>query len=320
MHPTAAAFGAALLVASAGALAESYPVKPVTLVVPYGPGGPADTAARLVAELAAEPLGGRIVVENRPGAATKVAAMQVARAPKDGYTLFECTSSTMLTAALGTGSAFRVDDFTPLTLIALNPFVMSVTPGLPVASARELVDYAKAHPGELNLGSLGPASVEEIIGRWFLRMAGIEMVPVPYKTGLAAAIQDLMAGRIHVMFDAIGNSARYHSAGKLKILGVATAERVSLLPDVPTLTEQGYPVVNGSWLGLCAPAGTPAAIVDKLGKALTAAVRSEEYQRRIRALGAIPQASSTPDEFRQFIHTYVGQWGEMTRALGIQIE
>jgi tripartite-type tricarboxylate transporter receptor subunit TctC len=318
MHRIVVALAATLLTGSA--VAQSYPAKPVSLVVPYGPGGPADTAARLVAELAAQPLGGRIVIENRPGAATKVAAMQVARAPKDGYTLFECTSSTMLTAALGTGVAFKVEDFTPITLIAFNPFVMSVTPELPVKDVRELVNYAKAHPGKLNLGSLGPASVEEIIGRWFLRMASVEMVPVPYKSGLAAAIQDLMAGRIQVMFDAIGNSSRYHNAGKLKILGVATAERVSLLPDVPTLTEQGYPVVNGSWLGICAPAGTPDVVVGKLGAALTAAVASEEYQRRIKGLGAIPQGSPSPAEFRRFIQSYVAQWGEMTRVLGIQIE
>jgi tripartite-type tricarboxylate transporter receptor subunit TctC len=314
------AMACALLLCASPAMAQSYPAKPVSLVVPYGPGGPADTAARLVAEIAAQPLGGRIVIENKPGAATKLAAMQVARAPKDGYTLFECTSSTMLTAALGKGSAFTVRDFTPITVIALNPFVVSVTPALPVNSVRELVNYAKARPGQLNLGSLGSASVEEIMGRWFLRSAGLDMVAVPYKAGLAAAIQDLMAGRVHMMFDAIGNSSRYYQSGKLKILGVATAARVPTLPEVPTLTEQGYPLVNGSWLGICAPAGIAEPIVQQLSKALTAAVTSEEYQRRIKALGAVPEASKSPEEFHRFIQTYVEQWGEMTRVLGIQID
>ena len=202
-----AILAAAGLMAPTMAVAQDYPAaKPITLVVPYGPGGPADTAARLVADIAARSLGQRIVVDNKPGAATRLAALQVARAPKDGYTLFECTSSTMLAGALARSAGFNVQDFAPISLIALNPFVMSAPPELPVANAIEFIAYAKAHPGQINFGSLGAGSAEEIMGRWFARIAGIDMVAVPYKGGLVAALQDLMGDRIQLMFDAIGNA------------------------------------------------------------------------------------------------------------------
>ncbi len=302
------------------AAAQPYPNKPITLVVPYGPGGPADTAARLVAEIASRPLGQRIVIENKPGAATRLAALQIARAPKDGYTLFECTSSTMLAAALAKTAGFTVEDFAPISLIALNPFVMSVAPELPVKTAREFVDYAKARPGQLNFGSLGAGSAEEIMGRWLAHMTKLDMVAVPYKGGLVAALQDLMAGRIQLMFDAIGNSAPHHRGGRIRILGVATEARVDILPDVPTLTEQGLPLVNGTWLAICAPAGTPAPILDRLGREIAAAVASEEYQSKIKAQGTVPLASASPAEFLAFIKSYVGQWTEITRTLGIELE
>ncbi len=317
----AAALAAACsCVAASTALAQGFPAKPVTLIVPYGPGGPADTSARLVAEIAGRTLGQPMVIENRPGAATKIAAAQVARAPKDGYTLLECTSSTMLTASLAKNAGFTADDFTPISLIASNPFVMSVSQEVPARTAREFVDYAKTRPGKLNLGSLGAGSVEEIMGRWFAHSIGIELTPIPYKSGLSGAIQDLIAGRIEVMFDAIGNSTQYYRAGRLKLLGVATAVRVPSIPDVPTLTEQGLPFVNGSWLGVCGPAGLAPAVVQKLSQAIVAAVQSEEYQSRIKAIGFIPLSSKSPEDFKQFTASYLVQWAEMTRVLGIQLE
>ena len=316
-----AILAAAGLMAPTMAVAQDYPAaKPITLVVPYGPGGPADTAARLVADIAARSLGQRIVVDNKPGAATRLAALQVARAPKDGYTLFECTSSTMLAGALARSAGFNVQDFAPISLIALNPFVMSAPPELPVANAIEFIAYAKAHPGQINFGSLGAGSAEEIMGRWFARIAGIDMVAVPYKGGLVAALQDLMGDRIQLMFDAIGNSAPHYLGKRIKILGVATNARVDLLPDVPTLGEQGFPVINGTWLAICAPAGTPAPILDRLGREIAAAVASPEYQSKIRAQGTIPAASASPDEFMAFIKSYVVQWADMTRTLGIELE
>jgi tripartite-type tricarboxylate transporter receptor subunit TctC len=316
----AAATAACLSALGVVATAQDYPSKPITLVVPYGPGGPADTAARLVAEIASRPLGQRIVVENKPGAATRLAALQIARAPKDGYTLFECTSSTMLAAALAKTAGFTLEDFAPISLIALNPFVMSVAPELSVATAHAFVDYAKARPGQLNFGSLGAGSAEEIMGRWFAHTTGLDMVAVPYKGGLVAALQDLMAGRIQLMFDAIGNSAPHHRGKRIKILGVATPARVDALPDVPTLTEQGLPLVNGTWLAICAPAGTPAPVLNRLGREIAAAVASEEYQSKIKAQGTVPAASASPAEFLAFIKSYVTQWADMTRTLGIELE
>jgi len=308
------------LLSSFATSAQDYPAKPITLVVPYGPGGPADTAARLVAEIAGRSLGQRIVIENKPGAATRLAAMQIARAPKDGYTLFECTSSTMLAAALARNAGFTVDDFAPISLIAQNPFVMSVPPELPVNDARAFVEYAKARPGQLNFGSLGAGSAEEIMGRWFAHLTGLQMVPVPYKGGLVAALQDLMAGRIQLMFDAIGNSAPHHHGKRIRILGVATSTRVDTLPDVPTLTEQGFPLVDGTWLAICAPAGTPEPVLARLGREIAAAVASEEYQAKIKAQGTVPASSASPADFLAFIKTYVGRWSDMTRTLGIELE
>lgn len=311
---------AALAAVGTCASAQTYPDRPVTLIVPYNPGGPADTAARLVAELASRSLGQRIIIENKPGAATKIAAIQVANARKDGYTLLECTSSTMLNTILSKNAGYAIDDFVPISLIAINPFVMSVALDVPAKSAREFVDYAKANPGKLNFGSLGAGSVEEIMGRWFAHSTGLEMTPVAYKGGLAAAIQDLMTGRIQLMFDAIGNSAPHYRAGKIRILGVATSDRVAQLADVPTLTEQGFPFVNGSWLAICAPAGTPAPIVERLGREVVAAVGSDEYQSRMKALGAVPASSRSPEEFRAFIRAYLADWSEMTRVLGVQLD
>jgi len=311
---------ATLAVIGTSASAQTYPDRPVTLIVPYNPGGPADTAARLVAELAGRSLGQRIIIENKPGAATKIAAIQVASARRDGYTLLECTSSTMLNTVLSKNAGYAIDDFVPISLIAINPFVMSVALEVPAKSAREFVAYAKANPGKLNFGSLGAGSVEEIMGRWFAHRTGLEMTPVAYKGGLAAAIQDLMTGRIQLMFDAIGNSAPHYRAGKIRILGVATSDRVEQLADVPTLTEQGYPFVNGSWLAICAPADTPAPIIERLGREVAAAVGSAEYQSRIKALGAVPASSRSPEEFRGFIRAYLTDWSEMTRVLGVQLD
>jgi tripartite-type tricarboxylate transporter receptor subunit TctC len=317
----AAASAACLAFApSPEARAQAYPTKPITLVVPYGPGGPADTAARLVADVAGRTLGQRVVIDNKPGAASRLAAMQVARAPKDGYTLFECTSSTMLAAALAKAAGFTIEDFAPISLIALNPFVMSVAPGLPVETAREFIEYAKARPGQLNFGSLGAGSAEEIMGRWVGHTTGTDLVAVPYKGGLTAAMQDLTTGRIQLMFDAIGNSAPQYRAGRIKILGVATAKRVASLPTVPTLTEQGYPLVNGTWLAICAPAGTPAPILERLGSEIGAAVASPEYRSKIEAQGTIPMASQSPAEFLAFIKGYVAQWSDIVHTLGIELE
>ncbi|MGE0801274.1 MAG: Bug family tripartite tricarboxylate transporter substrate binding protein [Lautropia sp.] len=322
IHGTLAAvvLGGALAAAPALAQQPAYPSRPITLVVPYGPGGPADTAARLVAEIAGRSLGQPVIIQNRPGAATKVAAAQFVHAPKDGHTLLECTSSTFLTAALARDPGFRVQDFLPVSLIASNPFVLSVTNDLPVRNAPELVAYAKANPGKLNLGSLGAGSVEEIMGLWFAHSTGTSVTPIAYKGGLTAAIQDLIAGRVHLMFDAIGNSTRYYRADRLKILGVATAERVASLPEVPTLTEQGLPFVNGSWLGICAPAGIPAAVAQRISQAVSAAVQSNEYQTRIRALGFLPMHSESSADFLTFTAEYLKEWAEMTKTLGITLE
>jgi tripartite-type tricarboxylate transporter receptor subunit TctC len=319
----AAAIAAACVLSQASLAAaadQDYPTKPVTLVVPYAPGGPADTAARLVADIAGRSLGQRIVVDNRPGAATRLAATHVAHAPKDGYTLLECTSSTMITAALAANAGFRIDDFAPISLIASNPFVMSVAPNLPVLTAREFVDYAKPHPGQLNFGSLGEGSAEGIMGKWFAHLTDTELVAVPYKGGLVAALQDLMAGRIQLMFDAIGNSVPHYRGGQIKILGVATPQRVDALPDVPTLTEQGFPLISGTWLALCAPAGTPTVIQERLGREIAAAVASEDYRSKIASLGMIAPAAASPSEFRDFIASYVAQWRDITRTLGIELE
>jgi tripartite-type tricarboxylate transporter receptor subunit TctC len=189
-----------------------------------------------------------------------------------------------------------------------------------VATARAFVDYAKARPGQLNFGSLGAGSAEEIMGRWFAHTTGLDMVAVPYKGGLVAALQDLMAGRIQLMFDAIGNSAPHHRSKRIKILGVATPARVDALPDVPTLTEQGFPLVNGTWLAICAPAGTPGPVLDRLGREIATAVASEEYQSKTKAQGTVPAASASPAEFLAFIKSYVAQWADMTRTLGIELE
>ena len=197
---------------------------------------------------------------------------------------------------------------------------MSITKDLPVKTVSEFIQYANLHKGELNLGSLGSNSVEEIMGRWFLRDNGLDLIPVPYKGGLSAAMIDLIAGRIHLMFDAIGNSTPHYRAGKIKILGVATTSRVATIAEVPTLKEQGYPFVNGSWLAICAPKNTPSIIINRLNTEIVAAVESDEFQSKIKLLGSIPAHSKSSEEFKNFINTYLSEWAEMTRVLGVEME
>jgi tripartite-type tricarboxylate transporter receptor subunit TctC len=155
---------------------------------------------------------------------------------------------------------------------------------------------------------------------WFAHLTDTDLVAVPYKGGLVAALQDLMAGRIQLMFDAIGNSVPHYRGGQIKILGIATPKRVDALPDVPTLTEQGFPLVSGTWLALCAPAGTPTNIQERLGREIAAAVSSDEYRSKIALLGMIAPAPASPSEFNRFITSYIAEWKQITQTLGIELE
>ena len=263
--------GLSLLCVS-GAAAENYPTRPVTIIVPYAPGGGTDLLARIVGQELAKRLGKSFIVENRPGGGTVIAAVAAARAPPDGYTLLMGTSTPLaINATLHRNLPYDpVADFVPLALVANVPFVLVVNPSLPVKSVSELIKLAKEEPGSLSYGTSGPGSPHHLYSELFKSMTGIEMTHIPYK-GSVPALTDVVAGHIPLMFVDLGPAQPMIKDGKVRALGVSSAVRVASLPDVAPIAEVGVPGFEAvAWQMLVAPANTPKEIVDTLYKELKA--------------------------------------------------
>ncbi len=305
----------ALAVAASPAFAQTYPEKSIELIVPYAPGGPADTTARMVADLLRKPLNQPVVAVNRPGAGTKVATLSFLNAQPDGYTLFQCTSTTFFNTIVDKQAGYKVEDLAPIALLNFNPFAFTVPSSVPANSMKEFVALAKANPGKLNYGMVGVASVDDLITRSFLKHSGIDVVAVPYN-GFAPVLRALLAGEINLFFDAFANSIPQHRAGKVKILGVASEERFASAPDIPTMKEQGFPIVNGSWLGLCAHAKTPKPIIDRLAKDVSAAIASPDYQNRMKAMEFRPPSGTSPEQFGAYIREFMTTWKTIASDAG----
>jgi tripartite-type tricarboxylate transporter receptor subunit TctC len=315
--------GAALLgLACLGpAAAQDYPNRPITLVVPFPPGGSTTIVARIVADKLAESLGQQIVVDNRGGAGGTIGTKAVSRSAPDGYTIvLGYTGTLAIGPTLYPSAGYDPrKDFEPIGLIGHAPNSLVVHPSFPVKSVKELVDYAKANPGKVNYGSAGVGTVSHVSGVYFANAAGIDLVHIPYK-GTGPALADLLGGHIPMAFAPIPATHANIAEGKLRGLAVTSAKRSSLLPDVPTIAESGIPGFEASlYYGLAAPAGTPRPIIDKLNKALRDALASDEVRKRLATDGAEP-LPSTPEEYAAHIDQDETKWSKVVRESGAKAE
>ena len=310
----------AMPVANAQAPA-AYPTKPVKLVVPFPPGGSLDIAGRLIAQKLTEMWGQSVVVENKPGAGGNIGADFVAKSPPDGYTILLGALSTHAVnpSLYKTMPYDAAKDFAPITLIAITPNVLVVNASLPVNSAREFLAYAKANPGKLAFGSGSNGSAGHLAGELFKVETGTDAVHVPFKGG-APATQALLAGDTQFMFDNLANAMAQVKAGKIKALAVTTAQRSSLVPDLPTMAEAGLPGFDiSTWYGLFAPAGTPPSIVAKWNADVTKILTSPDVRAKLVADGADP-SPDTPEQFKEFIAKELAKYARIVKASGAKVD
>lgn len=317
----AAVAALAPLLAAAPAWADSgYPNKPIKFVVGYAAGGATDVVARLVAQRMAVELGQASLVENRAGANSNVGAEVVARAPADGYTLYLYTIANTINASLYNKLGYDpVKDFEPIGLIAKIPNLLVVNPGLPIKSVADYVKFAKETPNGITFASSGSGSSIHLSGEMFKMKTGLNMLHIPYK-GSAPAVNDLLGGQVQSMFDNAPSAMPHVKAGKLRAIAITSRERSSLLPDVPTIAESGYPGFEvQSWFGLAAPAGTPKEVLAKLNAALNKALGAPDIKQRLNDMLATPAPGSS-DDMRQFVASQIQSWREVVKASGAKAE
>jgi tripartite-type tricarboxylate transporter receptor subunit TctC len=311
-----AAGAAALPAVSRTARADTYPSRPVRIIVGYAAGGPTDLVARLMGQWLSERFGQRFIIENRPGAGSNIAAETVARAAPDGYTLLEVTNASAVNATLYKNLNFNlIHDVTPVAGNVRTPGVLEVNPAVPVKSVPEFIAYAKANPGKVNMGTAGSGSAADIYGALFKMMAGVDLVTVAYR-GSAPALIDLIGGQVQVMFDPLSSSIEHIKAGRLRPLAVTTATRLDVLPDIPTMGDfvPGYEA--SSWNGIAAPRNTPAEIVNKLNKEINAALADPKMKARLAEFGGIVLAGS-PSDFARLIADETEKWAKVIKYSGM---
>ena len=312
-------FLAVLFVAHA-ALAQTFPSKPVRVVVPFPPGGGTDIVARTVTPKMAEILGQPFVVDNRAGAGGNIGTDQVAKSPADGYTLLVASASTAINTTLTPKqSPDLLRDFAPIVLLVVNNHLLAAHPSVPANNVRELLALAKAKPGSITYASYGPGSSAHLTAELFKMMAHVDLLHVPYK-GAAPAVNDLLGGQVNIIFADVAALLPHIKSGKLKALGIGSPKRFEGLPDVPTIAESGVPGFEaGGFLGLVAPAGTPPAVIDALNSAAQKSLAMPDVRERLMAL-ASPPMGGTPDEFGRYMKREVDKWARVIRAADIKAE
>jgi tripartite-type tricarboxylate transporter receptor subunit TctC len=301
------------------ARAETFPTRPVRLLIGFNAGGAPDVVARLLCQWLSEHVGQNFLVENRPGAGGNIAVEAVVRAPADGYTLLQVGSPNFINASLYKDLKFNfLRDIAPIASIGRNPFVMEVNPAFPAKTVAEFIAYGKAHPGEINMTSTGTGNLTHVVGEWFKQMAGVDMVHVPAR-GEMQAQSDLLAGRAQVMFDPIVSSLGYLKAGQLRALGVTGATRLDVIPDVPTVaaTVPGFEVTGA--LGFGAPKDTPADVINFLNAKINAALADPGIKAKLVDFGFVPAATS-PAEFEKLIADETARWATVIRTANIRPE
>jgi len=315
-----AAGAAALPAVSRIARAQTYPTRPVRVIVPFAPAGTTDIAARLMGQWLSEHLGEQFVIENRPGASTAIGTEAVVRAPADGYTLLLVTTSSAINTTLFEGKLNYnfLRDIVPIAGIFLVPNVMVVHPSVPGKTVPEFIAYAKANPRKLNMASPGTGSPPHLLGELFMMMTGTSMIHVPYR-GSGPALIDLLAGQVQVGFDPLPASIEYVRAGRLRALAVCTATRSHALPDVPTVSEFVPGYESSAWYGIGAPRDTPAKIVEKLNKEINAGLADPNMKARLVDLGGTVLAGS-PADFGKLLGSETEKWGKVIRSANIKAE
>jgi tripartite-type tricarboxylate transporter receptor subunit TctC len=300
--------------------AQSWPARPVRIIVPFAAGGPADIYARFVGQRLQEALGQPFVIDDRPGAGSLVGTEAVAKSPADGYTLLLMSNTHTVNESLIAVKPYQLmRDFAPIAPINYSDLVLVVHPSLPVNSLAELIALAKSKPGSLNYASSGPGTPYHMAGELFKVMAGIDIVHVPYK-GSSGARSDLLGGQVQMMFDAITTMAPHVRGGKLRALATSGKTRSGVLPDVPTLSEAGVPGYDAViWLGMMAPAGTPKPVIDRLNAELRKIAASPEVKEAWKEQGAVPMSMSA-DAFAQFLRDDIVKWARVVKISGARVE
>ena len=315
----ALAAGAALAL-SQPAQAQTWPAKPIRMVVPSAPGGGTDITARVMAPKLSEFLGQQVVVENRAGAGTMIGGEVVAHAAPDGYTLLMGISTLAINPAMYRRVPYdALKDFAPITQAVSLPNILVVHPSLPVKSVKELVAFAKARPGQIQFASAGIGTSPHLASELFLYMTGTRMLHVPYK-GSGAGLIDVIAGHVPVMTPSILSGLPHAKAGRLRALGVSSTKRAGGAPEIPTIAEAGVPGYEAvQWFGILAPAGTPRPVIERLHRESVRVLQSPDIRERLQADGADPVASS-PEEFAAFLRSETVKWAKVVKAVGIQPE
>jgi tripartite-type tricarboxylate transporter receptor subunit TctC len=314
------ALACAALLAAADARAQSYPTKPIRMIVPFPPGGPIDVMGRLVGDRLSQGIGQTVVIENRPGAGAVIGSKAVASAEADGYTLlFGSSGSLAVTPALYKNAGYDpVKSFTPVAAVSEGTMLLVTHPSVPAKSVGELVALARKEPGKLNYGS-GLGTPPHIAWGLFKLLTKTDVLFVPYQ-GAAPAITDLIAGRHAFIIDAPGVLMPHVQDGKLRALAVTSPTRYAELPDVPTMTESGYPdFVMTFWTGVVAPKGTPAPVIERLNRVISEALRTDEMKKALGRFRVEPRAG-TPQDFAKFISSESKKWADVISAAGIKME
>lgn len=312
---------AALLLTAGLAAAQSYPTRPVRMLVPFAPGGGTDISARVIGQKMTEALGQQVIVDNRTGASGHIAMEIAARAAPDGYTLIMSTVAPMaFSPALFPSLPFDpLKDYTPVALASSTVFLIVVPPSLPAKSVKELIALAKAQPGKLAYASGGTGGASHIATELFQLMSGTSMVHVPYKGG-GAALPEVMSGQVSLLFADVIGARGFVAAGKLRALGVTSKVRSSIMKDVPTISEAGLPGYEmTSWNGALAPAGTPRPIVDRLNAVIVRILPQPDVAERLAGDGS-EFGKNTPEQFAAFVRSEYAKWGKIVRAAKIKIE
>jgi tripartite-type tricarboxylate transporter receptor subunit TctC len=314
-----AAGAAAFPAASRMARAQAWPSRPVRIIVGFPPGGATDIQARLMGQWLSDRLGQQFIIENRPGASGNIGTEAVVRSPADGYTLLQIVTPNAISAALYSNLGFDfIRDIAPVICVARLAYVVVVNPSVPVATIPEFIAYAKANPGKINYGSAGPGTPQNIACELFKMMAEVNLVHVPYRGG-APAVTDLVGGHVQAIFCPVSECIEHIKSGKLRPLGVTTAKRLDVLPDLPAIGDfvSGYEASGFAGIGV--PKGTPAEIITLLNKELNAGVADARIQQRITELGGTP-LGGTPAEFATILSEAVEKWGRVIKFAGIKAD
>jgi tripartite-type tricarboxylate transporter receptor subunit TctC len=312
-------FAAALLALPGAALAQQYPSKPIRIVVPFAPGGGSDFIARFIAQRLTTGLGQQVIVENKPGAGGMLGIEQGVKSPADGYTLTLIASSYTVNPSIYKFSFDPVNDITPIIQLSQGPLLIVSKPSLPVKSTKELIDMAKAKPGQINFASSGQGSVIHMATELFQSMAGIKMNHIPYK-GTGPALTDTLGGQVDIFFSSTATAVPHVQSGKLKAIAVTSAKRIPALPDVPTVGESGLPGYDVIlWHGLIGPKGLPRAIVERINGEAGKTLKVKETADQLQQDGVAP-AGGTPEQFHAQIKKEIGIWRKVATDAGVKAE